>query len=61
MEGEKSFLMPIIVICVGIYILWCVKNKSNQSEYVNKMDRIFGWILIGGALGYLIWAPDYYY
>ena len=26
MEGEKSYLMPIILICVGIYYL-CVDKK----------------------------------
>ena len=60
MEGEQSFLMPIILICTGIYLLWWVKNKSNESEFDKKMGRIGGWILIGGALGYLIWAPNYY-
>ena len=59
MEGEKSYLMPIILICVGIYYLWWIKNRSNENELNKKVGRVGAWILIGGALGYLIWAPDY--
>ena len=56
MEGEKSYLMPIILICVGIYYLWDKKNRSNENELDKKVS---GSDFIGGALGYLIWAPDY--
>ena len=53
MEGEKSYLMPIILMP------WWIKNRSNENELDKKVGRVGAWILIGGALGYLIWAPDY--
>ena len=31
----------------------------DENELDKKVGRVGAWILIGGALGYLIWAPDY--
>ena len=44
----------LIAIIIGMWFLWWVKNKSNQSEIDKKYERIIGWILIGGGLGYII-------
>ena len=44
---------PFISICLGIYIVWWVKNRSNQYITDKKVDYIIGWLLIGGGLGYL--------
>ena len=44
---------PFISICLGIFIVWWVKNRSNQYKTDKKVDYIIGWLLIGGGIGYL--------
>jgi len=44
----------LIAIFLGIYLIWWVKNRSNQFATDKKVDTIIGWLLIGGGIGYLM-------
>ena len=47
-------MMGLLAIIGGIcYLLW-VRNVSTQLEVDKKYERIIGWLLIGGGIGYLL-------